>query len=274
MRKLRSMLLATASAIYLSLFASRPIEYVTMVRDNDGKVLTDTEMQFEIDVLDSPTSTSPIYTERHSARSDASGYVTLWIGEGEADPGAFDRLKWTEPRYLRVSVDAAGYGMRTLGTMQFAAVPRVKEAAKADAMERRSPMGDLWSLRVDDEGNLSWFMIEGNHSGDPQYDQSKVPENLYFIGTFNNWKVAEAVPFRKLSDTRFTITRNLEKDEIFKFTPTQSWTNDYDWSAVTVNIGSVNKLKEFGNSPAFEGATGEYTITVDFYNFTMTIKKN
>lgn len=262
----KAILMALATSCGLAVQASPPIEFVSVVRNSDGKALSDKEVKVSLDIAADPLASTILYSEYHKVHIGSDGILRIMIGEGESD-ALFDAVDWSGRRYLRVQVDTDGSGYRSIGTMEFAGAPTAMQAREAEGLERTSPSGETWRLSVSDMGELGWEKVNLG----PAYDLSKVPENLYFIGDFNNWTVAEAVPMTKLSPTQFTITRKLSTKEIFKFVPTRSWANDVDWSAKTSNLNTPNPMAEFGNTPAFSASSGTYAITVDFYTFTMTI---
>lgn len=249
-----------------------PVKYVVAVRDAEGKALADREMSFAVDILDSPVAVDPLYTETHRATSTPEGTVLLMIGAGNSTSGvSFDDIDWSATRYLRISVNPDGSGFRTMGVSELGAAPVAMQTAACRSLICTSPSGTPWELTVSDNGTLSWNCLGEVPDIPPDYPVERIPEHLYFIGTFNNWNVSEAVPMDKLSAYRFSITRALTSGEIFKFVPTQSWENDYDWSGEQMAFDSPVPMREFGNTPEFTGPDGVYTITVDFHSYTMTI---
>lgn len=271
--KVTKLLVAVVSACAaLTASAIPPMKYVTAVRNSQGRALGSREMSFIVDILDSPTADEALYTESHSAQSNADGTVTLMIGDGNCSSDvSFDQLDWRGQRYVRVSVNVDGSGYNTLSVAEIGAAPIAMQSAVSEGLIMSSPGGTPWELKVTDEGSLYWECLGEIPETPPAYDETRIPEHLYFIGTFNGWNVAEAIPMDKSSKYLFTITRTLEPGEIFKFVPTQTWANDYDWSGEEMKIGTPVPMREFGNTPEFSGARGTYTISVDFHSFTMTI---
>lgn len=271
-----SVLVATATALCacMSVQASPPIEFYSVVRNSEGKAVPCKEMRISAEITADPLGNQVLYTESHNTVSDSEGMIRLMVGEGISTDD-FDAVEWTAPRFLRISSDFGESNLQTLGIMELAGVPTAMQAKRASALEKRSADGTLWQLSVDNSGNLSWKRMSNsgteNPSDEPAYPVEYIPENLYFIGSFNQWTVAEAVPFTKVSDKEFTIDRYIEHGEIFKFVPTQTWQNERDWSATTCNIGSPNPLQELNNTPAFPASTGYYKIVVNFKTYTMTI---
>lgn len=264
MRFSRLILAALAATGTFGLYASPPIEFISAVRNAKGQALIEKSVKVNVDIASDPLASQILYSETHDATTGTDGLMRIMVGEGVSSQD-FDGIDWSGRRYLRVQVDVEGNGMTSLGVMEFAGAPVAMQAHRTDALECTSPDGKPWRLQVNDKGELSWALLKSS------YDPEKIPEVLYFIGTFNNWNVAEAIPMTKESTTRFSITRDLAVDEIFKFVPSQTWENEIDWSAVSCFVGQPNPMREFGNTEAFRSTPGKYKITVDFSTFTMTI---
>lgn len=268
--KIRVAVLCACTTLVAS--AIPPMKYVTAVRNSQGKALAEKEMSFVVELLDNPTADEALYTETHQATSNSDGIVTLMIGEGKCGADAsFDNLDWSGQRYVKVSVNADGSGYSTLSIAELGVAPIAMQSSVSRSLVVPSPNGTPWELKVSDSGSLCWNCLGEIPDTPPAYDETRIPEKLYFIGSFHGWNVSEALPMDKISKYVFTITRTIEKDEIFKFVPTQSWDNLYDWSGQLMKIGTPVPLREMGNTPKFSGETGTYSVTVDFHSFTMTI---
>ncbi len=265
-------MLCMCSALTAS--ALPPIKYVTVVRNNEGKALASREMSFVVEILDSPTAERPLYTELHNTASKPDGTVTLLIGNGRVTSDtAFDQIDWSAQRYVKVSVDSPVSGVHCLSVSELGGAPIAMQSEVSHSLVTTSPNGTPWELKITDNGTLYWECMGEIPDTPPAYYEDRIPENLYFIGTFNNWTVADALPMEKISKYVFTITRTFEPDEVFKFVPTQTWDNAYDWSGKQMKIGTAVPLVERGNTPKFTGERGTYRLTVDFHSYTMTIDK-
>lgn len=260
-------LLFSTSMIY----ARPPLEYVTALRDESGKVWSNKNVLLKAEITSDISGEIVLYSETQALTTDQFGLLKAYIGDG-VSTSSFSELNWNGKRFLKTAVTIGDSPEYTLGVIQIAAVPKAAIAYTADKIIRKSPSGASWELSVNDNGDTYWKNTSNEIiEHDPNYDQSRVPDKLYFIGTFNGWNVADALPMIKHSATKFSIVRYLNTDEVFKFVPAQKWENDYDWSSVTLNIGTPNGMKEKGNCPAFTGTPGNYEILVDFYDFTLTL---
>lgn len=267
MKKISFSVAALMAVGTLSAFALTPFEFAVAVRSAAGKVHPETNVEFRVDLVDTPLADHALYSEHHDATTDDEGISRLLIGEGTPMSGDFERLDWEQPLYVSLHVKGpSDTDFRSLGTTQIMSVPLAMQAHTASGLEATDSAGRTWTLGVTNSGALTWTA----NGGAPLYDQSKVPAELYFIGNQLNWNVAEAVPFTKVSPTLFTLDRHLVSGEIFKFTQCNYW-GPLDWSGTSCKLNAPNPLREAGNTPDFGGPDGDYTLTVDFYNYTLTI---
>lgn len=268
--------LAAVTMSVASCLAVPPIEFVTALRNPEGKALAGKQVAVRLSVLSSASGSqeSALYSETHNVKTGSDGLLQLLIGEGSAQKGDYQQIDWSSQRYLLVEADVDGCGMRVYGRQSLPGVPLAMEAGEASSLTKKSPDGTLWTLTVSDSGQLSWRKEAGPQPSEPAYDLSKVPEQLYYIGNKvgdNGWDIANAIPLTKTGKYTFSLTRNLVPGEIFKFVSAQDWAQPYDWSAESCLIGQPNPMRELENTPEFPGPEGTYVIDVDFYNFQLTI---
>lgn len=252
-----------------------PVEFVTMVRGVHGEPLPGVAVSFSIEILDSPLSETPVYSETQSVTTDDAGYVRLLAGTGEPAGTPYEAVNWSTTRYLRATALPEGATLPlVIGPMSLPEVPLALHAARCNTLTMPAPGGGTMQLAVDNDGTLRWNLPDGpDEPGDPAYDPKLVPERLYIVGTFNNWTVTEAPEMTRLSPTRFTHTMTLAPGTVFKFTGERSWNGDRDWSGTSCDVGRPNPMREFGDTPAFQSTEGTYEITVDFHSYTLTLTR-
>ncbi len=91
------------------------------------------------------------------------------------------------------------------------------------------------------------------------------PENLYLVGSINNWDVENAPAFTKVSEGVFEIIRDLQPNDEFKYVQEQSWNKpDFISSSTEVGVEADLLPGNGSNSPKFAGSTASYKILVDF----------
>jgi len=132
----RSLLLLAGVMLSLALLAQSPekFSYQSVIRDADGKLLQNKTVGIRISVLEDSVSGMPIYTETHSANTNANGLVTIEIGNGTTS-GNFDEINWSSAAYfLKTETDpTGGTNYNITGVSQFLSVPYAlyaKEAGK------------------------------------------------------------------------------------------------------------------------------------------------
>ena len=80
MKRLSLSILSLGLALCMMAQAPERIKYQSVVRDNVGAILSDAPANFRISVLEGSTSGPSLYTETHSATTNAFGLVNLEIG--------------------------------------------------------------------------------------------------------------------------------------------------------------------------------------------------
>ncbi|MCX6351469.1 MAG: hypothetical protein NTX03_06380 [Bacteroidetes bacterium] len=105
--------------------APKSINYQAVARDNTGKVIANKTVSLRLSILDSSATGSTIYTETHSATTNAFGLFTLAIGNGTVVSGTFSTINWGgSNKFLKTEMDATGgTSYSVVGTSQFLSVP-------------------------------------------------------------------------------------------------------------------------------------------------------
>lgn len=100
-------------------------KYQAVVRDNAGQVLASKTVGFRISILQTSAAGSVIYTEKHTAQTNAFGLVNLEIGNGTIVSGAFSGIDWGSDSYfVKIELDDNNDGLFSeMGTSQLLSVP-------------------------------------------------------------------------------------------------------------------------------------------------------
>ena len=104
--------------------APQKFTYQSIVRSADGLVLRSSDIGLQISILKNSALGQAVYTETHSARSNANGLVTVVIGDGTTGDNISD-IDWsTGQYYIKVEVDpSGGIGYSIEQTAQLLSVP-------------------------------------------------------------------------------------------------------------------------------------------------------
>jgi len=119
-------LLSIASLFALSIIAQSPymFNYQAVVRSPDGNILGNQNVSFEIVILQTSPTGTPVYTEIHNATTNEYGLVTLKIGDGVTSDD-LSTIDWgADDYFLKVSMDEeGGTTYQEMGTTQLLSVP-------------------------------------------------------------------------------------------------------------------------------------------------------
>lgn len=112
--------------------APQAFKYQAVVRDAGGQVLPDQQVGLFIELAGIDT----IYSETHTATTNAFGLVNLEIGRGTPVFGIFSEIDWNQQIYIVISLDATGgTNYETMGVSELLSVPFALHAANAGNSE-------------------------------------------------------------------------------------------------------------------------------------------
>ena len=110
-----------------SLFAQVPekFNYQAVVRNASNALVTNAQVGVRVSILQGSAAGSAVYVETHTATTNANGLLTLEIGGGTVQQGAFAGIDWANgPFFLKTEIDPAGGSNYTIiSTQQLLSVP-------------------------------------------------------------------------------------------------------------------------------------------------------
>jgi len=134
---MKKLLLLPAFFISLLTFAQVPqgISYQAIALDGSGVPVVSSNVGIRLSILDNSVSGTVLYTETHTAVTNAQGLFNLIIGQGTPTVGTFSTIKWeTNSKFLKVEMDTTGGTTYVLvGTTQLWSVPYAQFAGKVDS---------------------------------------------------------------------------------------------------------------------------------------------
>jgi len=123
----KSLLFLTMVWFSFSALAQTPqaFKYQTVARNNAGEILASQNISFQMTLLQGALPGNAVYTETHSATTNATGLATLEIGRGTPVTGSFATINWsTTPVFLKTEIDpAGGSAFVEMGTSELLSVP-------------------------------------------------------------------------------------------------------------------------------------------------------
>lgn len=120
-------ILICLSLIIGTLSAQTPnaFKYQAVVRDNTGQIIVNKNVGFRISIVQTSGSGAIVYSEKHTAQTNAFGLVNLEIGNGTIQSGTFSAIDWgTGSYFIKIELDANNSGLFSeMGTSQLLSVP-------------------------------------------------------------------------------------------------------------------------------------------------------
>lgn len=113
--------------INLHIFAQSPqaFNYQAIIRNNSGNIITNQSVNFRISLISDSINGTTSYIETHTVNTDASGLVSLQIGNGQIVSGDFNSINWANgPFFIKIEMDPlGGLNYQLFGTTKLLSVP-------------------------------------------------------------------------------------------------------------------------------------------------------
>lgn len=114
--------------------APQKINFQSVLRNSAGEVLSNKSVSIRIGILSGNTTGTNVYSETHSKTTDASGLMSIQIGNGTVVSGLFSSIEWGSTAYF-INLEAdfnGGTNFILLGTQELMSVPYALYASKTD----------------------------------------------------------------------------------------------------------------------------------------------
>jgi hypothetical protein len=127
--------LLAAIIITSNIFAQAPqkMSYQAVIRNTSNALVTNAPVKMRISILQGSATGTAVYSELHSATTNANGLVSIEIGGGTSPTGTFSSINWgTGTYFLKTETDPNNESNYTItGTSQLLSVPYALYAQKA-----------------------------------------------------------------------------------------------------------------------------------------------
>ena len=182
--------------------APQKINFQSILRNSSGEVIGNSSVSLKISILSGSINSSSVYSEMHAKTTDASGLISLQIGNGTVISGIFANIDWGgASHFIKLEADfSGGSNYVVLGTQELMSVPYALYATKTDTstlnltsrFETKLTKTDTVSLsnRIDDKLTKTDTASLSNRI-DAKLNRSDFPNGtnagniLYWNGT--NW---------------------------------------------------------------------------------------
>ncbi len=114
--------------------APQKINFQSILRNTNGEVVANKSVSLKISILSGSISGSSVYGETHAKTTDASGLISLQIGNGTVLSGIFANIDWGgASHFIKLEADfSGGSNYVVLGTQELMSVPYALYASKTD----------------------------------------------------------------------------------------------------------------------------------------------
>jgi uncharacterized protein (TIGR02145 family) len=114
--------------------APQKINFQSILRNTNGEVVANKAVSLRISILSGSITGNTVYSETHDKTTDASGLISLQIGNGTVINGAFSTILWGNAAYfIKLEADFnGGSNYVLLGTQELMSVPYALYASKTD----------------------------------------------------------------------------------------------------------------------------------------------
>ena len=114
--------------------APQKINFQSILRNTNGEVVANKAVSLRISILSGSITGNTVYSETHTKTTDASGLISLQIGNGTVINGEFSSILWGKAAYfIKLEADFnGGSNYVLLGTQELMSVPYALYASKTD----------------------------------------------------------------------------------------------------------------------------------------------
>lgn len=112
------------------------MSYQAIVRNSSNALVVNHSVGMRISILQGSTLGSEVYVETHIANTNANGLVSLEIGNGTIQSGAFETIDWSDgPYFIKTETDpSGGISYSISGVSQILSVPYALHAKTAESV--------------------------------------------------------------------------------------------------------------------------------------------
>ena len=114
--------------------APQKINFQSVLRNGTGEVVSNKAVSLRISILPGTINDNSVYSETHAKTTDASGLMSLQIGNGTLISGIFANIDWGgASHFIKLEADfSGGSNYVVLGTQELMSVPYAFYATKTD----------------------------------------------------------------------------------------------------------------------------------------------
>ncbi len=155
MRRIAFFIIVVLKMQIIGLFAqtTENFNYQAVIRDNDGELISNQQVDIRLTIIESTASGNEIYRETHDVTTSEQGMINLLVGNGSSDLGTFTSINWgNNSKFIKLEVDI-GNGFVDMGTFQLFSVPFANYALNVENNDDADPdpTNEIQDLNLSDD---------------------------------------------------------------------------------------------------------------------------
>ena len=155
MKSIQSILFAFVVS-FSSAQVPQSFKYQAVVRGNNGSVLVNQLVSFQLSILKDNPNGNVVYSERQNLSTNSYGIVNINVGTGTIISGDFTTIAWGNfSHFIKVEFDAAGgNNFQFMGTSQILSVPYAlyaESAGSANNDNDTDPTNELQAVSISND---------------------------------------------------------------------------------------------------------------------------
>lgn len=282
-------------------FAQVPqkMSYQAVVRGSDNNLVTNSEVSVRVSILQGSAEGEAVYTETHSATTNANGLLTIEIGDGISNDD-FSAINWANgPYFVKTETDVnGGNDYNVIAVSQLLAVPYAMYAQTAGNMpdvsgfisEETDPTVPAWA-KTENKPVYNYSEIEGTpeiptvvsaFDNDAAYISTETQTLAEVVSLGNSASNNQIKNLADPTDAQDAVTKSYVdnliaqiQELINSLIPTTGTLNGHDWIDLglpsgtrwaTCNVGADNP-EDYGDFFAWGETTPKTSYTENNYTY-------
>ena len=138
-------MMVMVTATFVRAQSPQAFNYQTILRDTEGKVLSNQDVQLQVSIRQGTANGPAVYEENFADKTNGFGLLSEKIGRGNPVSGIFDQINWGNgPFFLEINIDA-GTNLNTV--TEILSVPYALFAEQANEQDG-DPINEIQQLSL------------------------------------------------------------------------------------------------------------------------------
>ena len=200
--------------------APQSFKYQAVVRGNNGSVLVNQLVSFQLSILKDNPNGLVVYSERQNLSTNSYGIVNINVGTGTIISGDFATIIWGSfAHFIKVEFDAAGgNNFQFMGTSQILSVPYALYAESAGSASNDSDTNPTNELQAVNFSNDTLYLSNGGQVYLGDYLDNTDNQSLLFNNNQLSISNGNSVSLSSLVDNTDNQTLTLSGNNLLSIT--------------------------------------------------------